>query len=470
MFQNVFNALRSILARWFGFAPALPDTPPAEGEQGGSVTSNAHDADLADASTGTLVPYDENLLERARTQWQFGDWESLVQLNRDTLQHHPDSAKLALLAAAGRLQTGLETEAKVYIRLAQDLGVSKKLISQILIADVHNSIGRAAAIGNQQHRALQHFENAISIGTPGADAKLLTQARISGQLQQIGSPGSSAVPTIGVRSGEVLRGETPIRVIENNGLTRTFETGFGKVTLYANETYITPVFNDGLYWDIDNLRTVSQYVDPKKNILEIGGHCGTSSLVYASLLAEGSVIYVFEPQQRLFELLLHNVRQNSLEGIIIPIHSAVFCYDGELCMNDVDIDGGGGNPEKRYTTESSMPCNFGGIGIGGHGEKVRVTTVDSIPFLSNIGFMHVDAQGAEPFIFSRSTRTLRGYRPVVFFEDNMTGGPELYGHVKSSFPQFEEFSSFNIERYCVDELGYRRVIHLPLGIDVLLVP
>jgi hypothetical protein len=27
-----------------------------------------------------VVPYDENLLERARTQWQFGDWQSLASL------------------------------------------------------------------------------------------------------------------------------------------------------------------------------------------------------------------------------------------------------------------------------------------------------------------------------------------------------------------------------------------------------
>lgn len=136
----------------------------------------------------TLVPYDENLLERARTQWQFGDWKSLAQLGRDTLQHHPDRAKLALLAAAGRLQTGQDAEAKAYIRLAQDWGCSKKLISQILIAGVYNSLGRFAVIANQQTRALQHFENAIQIGTPGADRRLITQARINEQHSQLGLP------------------------------------------------------------------------------------------------------------------------------------------------------------------------------------------------------------------------------------------------------------------------------------------
>lgn len=132
-----------------------------------------------------IVPYDENLLERRRTQWQFGDWESLATLERDTLQHHPDRAKLALLAAAGRLQTGQDAEARQYIRLAQDWGVSKKLISEIIIAGVHNSIGRAAAIGNQQQRAIKHFERAIVIGAPRVDHRLVTQGRIDHQLKKL---------------------------------------------------------------------------------------------------------------------------------------------------------------------------------------------------------------------------------------------------------------------------------------------
>lgn len=139
-------------------------------------------------SEQSIVPYDENLLERSRTQWQFGDWYGLVQLNRETLQHHPDRAKLALLAAAGRLQIGQATEAKQYLRLAKDWGVSKKTISQILIAGVHNSLGRAAAISNQKERASQHFQKSIRLGTPGSEARLLSSARIQYQYEQLGLP------------------------------------------------------------------------------------------------------------------------------------------------------------------------------------------------------------------------------------------------------------------------------------------
>lgn len=136
-----------------------------------------------------FAPHDQALLERARTQWQFGDWDSLARINRDALQHHPARAELALLAAAGRLQIGeSHSEAIRFIRLAQNWGASKKLISRILIAGVYNSLGRAAAIGNQPQRALQHFETAIAVGMPASDIKLLVRARSSEQFSQLGLP------------------------------------------------------------------------------------------------------------------------------------------------------------------------------------------------------------------------------------------------------------------------------------------
>ena len=138
------------------------------------------------------IPYDEYLLERARTQWQFGDWESLAKLDRETLQHHPDRAKLALLAAAGNLQTSNTAAAKQLIQLAKEWGCSKKLITQLLVAGVHNSLGKASAITGQEQKALGHFEAAIRIGSPGSDARLLAPARINLQLSQLGIPSQEA--------------------------------------------------------------------------------------------------------------------------------------------------------------------------------------------------------------------------------------------------------------------------------------
>jgi hypothetical protein len=185
----MFKALGHWLRKSFGLSkhdkPAI-----ALSDQTLSKSQTTESFDAMDAPSH-LVPYDENLLERARTQWQFGDWQSLANLDRDTLQHHPDRAKLVLLAAAGRLQIGQASEARQYIRLAQDWGCSKKHISQVLISGVHNSIGMAAVMGAHHQRAALHFEKAISIGSPSSDIQLLTQARTAhqvGQLVQIGLP------------------------------------------------------------------------------------------------------------------------------------------------------------------------------------------------------------------------------------------------------------------------------------------
>ena len=179
---NLLKQLANLIGRCFKRSPKKQTMPQDVTAQEDQTIHNHNDG---------LVPYDENLLERARTQWQFGDWESLIKIERETLQHHPDRSKLALLAAAGHLQQGDNNTARQFTRLAQEWGCSKKLVSQILIAGVHNSLGRASAINGDGERALQHFESAIAAGSPAGEVRLLTQARLGEQLVQLGLSGGS---------------------------------------------------------------------------------------------------------------------------------------------------------------------------------------------------------------------------------------------------------------------------------------
>jgi hypothetical protein len=129
-----------------------------------------------------LVPYDDTLLECARTQWQFGDWESLASITLETMQHHPQRAKLALLAATGHFQLGNLQEANQFIRLAEDWGCSSNLIAQMLISGAHNSLGCAAVLIDRKPRTMEHFRRAVTLGGIPGDANLLTDARLDKQL------------------------------------------------------------------------------------------------------------------------------------------------------------------------------------------------------------------------------------------------------------------------------------------------
>jgi len=246
------------------------------------------------------------------------------------------------------------------------------------------------------------------------------------------------------------RDPTPT-VVKETSPTETFSTRYGLVTLYKNEVYIGEDFKKGGYWDEATLLKLKEYVEPDRTILEIGGHCGTSTLVYASFLDEDTKLHVYEPQKNMYDLLVKNINQNNLQYKIIPNHSGVFCYEGSGRMNNIDIDGGGGVVQKRYTDESHLNCNFGGIGLGNDGEEITLTTIDSMN-LEDVGYIHCDAQGAENFIFSKGIDTIRKYRPVILYEENV--GNHLYNSVCKSYPNFEEESKFSIKKYCMEELGY----------------
>ena len=226
-------------------------------------------------------------------------------------------------------------------------------------------------------------------------------------------------------------------------MLKTYETKYGKITLYSNEIYIGNQFENGNYWDENTLLKLKPFINPERNILEIGGHCGTSSIIYSTFLNNEKKLYVYEPQEKMYELLIKNINQNNLQNKIIPHHSGVFCYNGKGNMNNIDLDGGGGIVADRYKDDRA--CNFGGIGLGKKGEQITLTTVDNMN-LKDIGFIHCDAQGAENFIFSAALNTITRDRPVILYENNEDYDKTLYNSVCRSYPQYKKSSTFNIKK------------------------
>jgi FkbM family methyltransferase len=252
--------------------------------------------------------------------------------------------------------------------------------------------------------------------------------------------------------------------------TNTYNTKYGKITLLKNEAFIGNDFRHNVYWDEDTLIELKKYIDPNRNILEIGGHCGTSTIVYSSYLSDNNKIFVYEPQNIMYKILVQNITQNNLQHKIKPHNLGVFCYKGEGSMNNIDMDGGGGIVQRRYNEESHLGCNFGGIGLGEAGEHISLTTIDDMG-LEDIGYIHCDAQGSENFIFSRGTETIKKYRPVILYENIELYGTYLYDNICKTYPSYKEESLFDLKKYCMEELGYSKFIDkFNGGVDTLLVP
>ena len=253
-------------------------------------------------------------------------------------------------------------------------------------------------------------------------------------------------------------------------ILNTFNTKYGNITLYNNDIYIISSFNNGNYLDEDNILNLQQYINTNRNILEIGGHCGTSSIIYSTFIQNNKKIFIYEPQKNMFNLLVRNINQNNLQNKIIPHNFGVFCYNGTGSMNDIDLDGGLGIVSKRYNEEHHLGCNFGGIGLGENGESINLITIDSMN-LDDIGYIHCDAQGSENFIFSKGIELITRNRPVILYENKELYGTYLYDNICKSYTEYTEESVFDIKKYCMETLHYSSFIdRFNGGIDTLLIP
>ena len=241
-----------------------------------------------------VVPYDENLPERSRTQWQFGEWHSLALLQRETLQHHPERAKLALMAAAGRLQIGQSAEARYFVHLAQDWGASKKLIARILVAGVYNSLGKAAVIAGQQQRGLEYFRSSVSAGMSSGDIRLLSQARAKRETEQLGLNWSASYLSVNPLSKEEI--QLP--------LEQLYALHRGKISdkwaSYLNE------------YD----RTFSEYRNKPVRLLEVGIQNGGSLEIWAQYFLNARKIIGCDINPKCAELEYEDRRISVIVGDI----------------------------------------------------------------------------------------------------------------------------------------------------------
>jgi FkbM family methyltransferase len=251
--------------------------------------------------------------------------------------------------------------------------------------------------------------------------------------------------------------------------TLTFDTKYGKVTLYEKDQYFVDSFKGGNYWDENTLIKLKDHIPKDKNILEVGGHCGTSTLFYSKQISDANEYHVFEPQEKMYKLLVHNLKQNNLEKKVKHYNAACFCFDGRVNMNDIDMDGPNSNQEITLLERNNRAINYGGLSIGRNGESVKCHKIDNLK-LDDIGFIHSDAQGSENFLFYGAKKLIKKHRPVILYENKDFYGSYLYDLICQNYLGYNEESKFDIRHYCMNELKYNTCIYRFTNFDTLLIP
>jgi FkbM family methyltransferase len=256
--------------------------------------------------------------------------------------------------------------------------------------------------------------------------------------------------------------------IDNGNGTLTYTTSFGKLTIRKNDVINEWTFSKGNYWSEEDIRKNIHYINPAKNVIEIGAHCGTHTLPYAKTLNEGSMVYTFEPQLYMLECLNKTILDNDLQSKVKIYNNAVWYKSCDIEMESICI-----SPTAQSYNKSLEDChhqnimtNYGAVCVGKHGIPTKAICLDDMGF-ENVGFIHSDAEGSENLIFYGARELIRQCRPIIYYENYRVCGSALFDHIKANYDIPEEILYFDVKRYCMEELQYRTYIH---GQDSYLIP
>jgi FkbM family methyltransferase len=227
----------------------------------------------------------------------------------------------------------------------------------------------------------------------------------------------------------------------------------------AEDFYIAYALDHGFAWESDVLNSVLARLPTEGdcNVIDVGAHVGLHSVPYAQWVKGHGVVYAFEPQAIMAELLCRNLEANNCTANVEVLRFAAGHVDGmEVSLEDTIRDGP--NVGRPYHYEDIWEYNYGGLQLGLGARKVVMRTLDSFAF-SDVALLKVDAEGAEPLVLWGARELIGRCRPLILFERNAKSITESM-QAMIDIPQ--EVRAFRIEEY-TSLLGYDEPVQLGDG-------
>jgi len=141
------------------------------------------------------------------------------------------------------------------------------------------------------------------------------------------------------------------------------------------------------------------------NMVDVGAHIGTTSLIMSNHISQNCKIYAFEPIYSFITEL--NIRENNLQDKVklIPIG---------LSNKEEQLEGG--------TIDFSVICNYGFTTLNGLKKSTKeskyiidIKKLDSLN-LQNISFIKIDVEGHEHNVLLGASQTINRCKPTILIE------------------------------------------------------
>lgn len=166
-----------------------PSRVNARGHSSGTTIPFALNALMGPGSVGSaphLNSNDETEIDRIRSAWLTGEWEALAKVGSCAIERHAERPLIALLVAVAQQQLGAHDDARESVRRALNWGCPPRIVAQLLVAGVHNTLGRATSLMPDNNKVKAHFEAAVLSAQNGQESHQPGQVRALREMRRLG--------------------------------------------------------------------------------------------------------------------------------------------------------------------------------------------------------------------------------------------------------------------------------------------
>jgi FkbM family methyltransferase len=173
----------------------------------------------------------------------------------------------------------------------------------------------------------------------------------------------------------------------------------GSATFYKNYRLdnLPPEIVRELDADIYSLKSVA--AGSGDTVLDVGAFKGDTAVYFADMVGESGRVFSFEPVKANFIDLVHNVRQNRLENIVVPINKGCGRTSGSRSIATAPQ----GSPWAFFSEDRGV-------------EHIDVTTIDDFVAgekLKGVDFIKLDVEGMEREVIIGAEQTIALFRPKM---------------------------------------------------------
>ncbi len=154
----------------------------------------------------------------------------------------------------------------------------------------------------------------------------------------------------------------------------------------------------------DEIEPLETFIDYESAVVDIGAHIGTTVIPFAR---KARKVIAFEPLHQSVNTLRENIELNNLRNVEV-FEVGLSDKNGTLVA---EIQ----NPMNAATSKLSIaPEN-------GKGLLAEVKVFDEITHQNKCDLIKIDVEGMEPAVLMGATKSIKHWRPIIYFELNLYG-------------------------------------------------